>query len=580
MSAPLVVYDFLSYLSQTVVNNNSLHWFSNIEPKNSFGDPILPVDINETIEQVLTRANASIVNAPNLSFGFAGAEALGPFFGVPYNVASVWNPFTKQYFNANLSDQYGASATIGNLSSTLLVTDTNSANYSPLIIMYVGYTQSDLYQDFLPAYPSLNLIASLIQPIINGGFTNFNGTTFLSVSTCPCKVPSELQAYDQENNTCVYGLYQQSADNSSYTFPLGSKPFNTRTTLGQCMATGNAMQYEGGTKPIFYGNAQVIRLGNLDKIRFSTVSAFTKKCNSSVVFSFIGDSCEPTDSITVNGITHNTAITAYMSAQVQINGQTLPSITCPQALFPSDTTDWCPNDEAVNSSCLKVLMPDTRMYLTVEVPVTEIKASISCLESISGTFPFVLNNFDYKPLYQLNFAKSDIKLDLYFNGAPVIEYPGLSTELVDMLTSLVSVALNTNLRETISNFIQADLTTFLQPAFGLINTINNDQIGTCFSFTDAPLINCSANTIPIIPPTGCNACDECCLCIQAGDCGQKCIQRCPCIATFCNAVERWIDPLWFFLAGAIVIIVLIVTIVLLGSSRGLKFSSLGTSRYW
>ena len=580
MAIPIVVYDFLSYLSQTTPNNYSLHWFSNIQPKNTFGDPILPLDEATTIENVLTRANQNVVDYAATSFGFAGSGALGPFFGVPYNVASVWNPYSQTYFNANLSAQYGATATMGFLSTTLLNLNTNSANYSPLIVMYVGYTQSELYQSFLPAYPSLYVIAQLIQPIINGGFTNYNGKTLLSVSTCPCKVPDDLLSYDMETNVCNYGLYQQSADNGSFTFPLGSKPFTTRTTLGQCMATGNSMQYEGGTKPIFYGNAQIIRLGNLDKIRFSTVSAFSKKCNSSVVFSFIGDSCEPTDSITVNGITHNTAITAYMSAQVQINGQSLPSLTCPQALFPADTTQWCPNDDIVNESCLKVLLPDTRMYLTVEVPVTEIKASVSCLESVSDSFPFVVNNFDYKPLYQLNFAETDVKLDLYFNGAPIIEYPGLSNELVDMLTSLVSVALNTNLRETISSFIQADLQDFLQPAFGLINTINNDQIGVCFSFTDPPLINCATNTIPIIPATGCNACDLCCQCVQAGDCGQKCIQRCPCVATFCNAVERYIDPLWFFLAGAIVIIAVLVTIILFGASRGLKLSSLSKGRYW
>jgi len=566
-----------------------MYWFSNLNPLNSNGDSILGLGTDTLLIDILSRANSTDI----LDFGFAGAGVFGPYDSVPYTQLTVWNPVTRQYFNAANSSDLGSTETVGKLADKVLFTESTSPYYSPIIIAYAGYVQgqvSNIPTGFLPLYPSLQLSGEIIQSIVNGGFTEFfpllnTSLTFYSVSSCPCRVPQKLIP-DFQSNTCVYGLYQQAAD--TYYFNVGSKPFETRTTLGQCMATGNSMNFEGGTKPLFYGNAQVMRVANLDKIRFSTLSSHPKSCNQSVVFTMIGDSCFPTDSISDNGQWHQTAITAYMSAQVQLAGQTMATLSsCPNSLFSTNTKNWCDTEPILQDiECIKVLLPDTRLYLTVEVPVKEVAPSILCLESVTfNSVPIatsLVTHTDYKPLYQFNFGKCTISVDLFFNGSPVIEnvFINYDAELRDMLTSLVSVALNTNLRTTISDIIKNDLEAFLNPAFQFLDTINQDQIGTCFTFSTPQPISCGPNQIPIIPPSGCDPCDFCCLCVQAGDCGQKCTQRCACIQPFCNAVERWIDPLWFFLVGALIILILVVLGVLLSSSRGLKLSSLGTKWYW
>jgi hypothetical protein len=266
-----------------------------------------------------------------------------------------------------------------------------------------------------------------------------------------------------------------------------------------------------------------------------------------------------------------------------------PPRICSDSSFPANwnNVQWCPQPDTLADTCFSVKFPDTQLYLSLEVPVTRNTAypeKVSCLQSATTEYPigwpFCIpfgctttsqQYFTSETLYDYNFADLKLGVDFSFKGAPTISgIPNeLGPEFVSQLETLAMQVMNTQFRQIIDNVLSDKLENLLAPTVDFLNTLTAASISSCFTFKDVETISCKTEEIPVIPPRGCDACDQCCICLTAGDCSQKCQSNCPCVRQFCTEVSRGIAPLWVILFVLGILIVLVATAVAMFGIRGL-----------
>lgn len=570
MFPPYIAYDMfsLNLFSQTF-DNHFYYVYNSANVQNRVGN-VGGSSLSTTLETFLL---AQVNNPdPTQGFGFAGAET-----GIFYDRISIVDQNTQQlvYLGA---DTYPVT-TFDDLQQQY------SASSSPLNI-YV-YSSPEAGNQWI-AFPSPNLYAQLLMDVLNGGSSD-NGYTN-SVSACPCHVPNpkisaELLTPGDQDSFCRFGLLQLAMN--IINIPVGG----VNTYIAPCMNPGNALTFSGGVDPFFYGNVQLKRISNLDRLRFYTCTARPKKCNKTVAFSFIAESCGTDEYITGTTsfgtpVNHPTAISAFMSAQITLFGQPLrPSLSCFDSVFPSELAsfDWCPTPDSVDDFCFVVTFPDTQLFLTLEIPVIENDAygfPVSCVESLSAACFHDIPIISGKPYprygclesrtnWSFDFEKLQVGIDFTFNGAPVIHQSGLiPPEFAEQLAALTMQVMNGKMRETIDGILSDKLEQFLAPVAGTLAQFTHNSASTCFDFKAVENISCSSNVIPFIPPEGCDPCDFCCTCLTAGDCSEKCRANCACVVQFCTAVSRGISPLYVVLFFLGLLIVIAVAAVAMFGIRG------------
>jgi hypothetical protein len=229
-----------------------------------------------------------------------------------------------------------------------------------------------------------------------------------------------------------------------------------------------------------------------------------------------------------------------------------------------DQYESCGNNSVY---CLDVALPSALVNLQLEVPVTYLKdggKDLFCSIANGG-----INN---AKAFRTKFTDATMKLDFALLDKPEITFPQpsiISDQFKFIIETTIMQAANTSLRQIIDQQLTDQMAPFLKDALAIAGFM--DTIDMCFLNSDLqplPNMTCNAGVTPT-PPEQCNPCDACCLCLTSGDCGEKCLQNCPCVSPFCTKVDRVFDPLWWLLFTIIVIIFVIILVVGSGFIRGI-----------
>lgn len=430
--------------------------------------------------------------------------------------------------------------------------------------------QSQLFLAPASGSNTLNNKESLAQFLVNvlNGPSRDPGGGFSSW-TCPC------QNADIQNAYCALGAWNFIARQIDLT--LSNK---LTTPMSPCMDPANTMFVSEGIGNIFNITAQIKRIRNLDRVFFRSVEATPKPCNGTVLFQLAAltcgelerDECPFYDSTTVTSCTTgiNTRFGLDFSIQATVLGTNLVSSTrlCDNLSAVQKNTD-CPLE---GGQCMEVFLPLMLVNATLEVPVEPVPSTLPILSATSNAVCQLNSPGASLTSYLCHFERASFSMGLAMSEKPVILYP---TETViippdyrSFIETAVMDAANTVLRNNLGSQLTNAFSPFFQRAFAIAPLM--DFVPVCLNMSQTtPFMDCPPNTI-VVPPTTCDPCDECCLCMTGGDCGEKCRQRCACVNTFCAAVDRIEYPIWWKLVVVIFVLLAVVMVVGGGFMRGIQ----------
>lgn len=379
--------------------------------------------------------------------------------------------------------------------------------------------------------------------------------------TCPCQNADG-------SSWCSLGAWNFLAQQIDLT--LTNK---VSTFMAPCMNPGNTMFVSEGVGNLFNVTAQIKRIRNLDRVGFKLVTATPKPCNNSVLFQLAAvtcgenevDVCPSQVPNQVNSCTNpiNTRLGLDFSIQATILGtNVLDSSRLCDNLDPIGAGIHCPLE---GTQCLEVWLPLMLVNVQLEVPVTPADpfADLYCQVFDPST-----------AAYFGDFLRSSFSMGLAMSEKPVIVYPTVSgvpvipDEYKTFIETAVMEAGNTVLRENLSEQLTNAFAPFFQQTLFLDKLL--DVVPVCLNFSQTTLEMACPSQGFVIPPPVCDPCDFCCICYTGGDCGEKCLQRCPCVNNFCQSVDRIIYPIWWKLVAYFLIAVAVILLIAGAYVRGIQ----------
>ena len=413
----------------------------------------------------------------------------------------------------------------------------NTGFDSILVYREPNYVPADL-GDLVPEGAILLIyISSILQtPNTIGDLivTSLNG--FASLLTgCPCNNVGDIGDCTTTLRRGLWALITREIPVS-----LGG----ANSFLAPCFNPGSSVQVSSGAAPFFSVTAQVMRIRNFDRVKFLKVSSGFKECTQTMVINIIGQTCG-------FGNTDNTVDTRFgidVSVQATALGQNLfPDPKFCDALQATVKNQDCP----VAQSCVQVFLPATIIEMTLEVALVP-GDPITCATGSS---------------LKLDWSKTSLNLNFNFTDKPDFWYPGLiiNEDFRVQLESAMLQLTNGVMRNTIDKIIADKLSPFVNQFVKELSSFTNFSF--CVEFPTPSRVKCTSE--PPILPEQCDLCDDCCLCLTRGDCGELCRQECPCVVPFCVALNRTIDPIWWLIVAIIGVLLTILTFFIASSIRGI-----------
>lgn len=522
--APIVFVSFPS------LNSASVQWPSTNEP---------PLTV---ANQDIIGVNTSFTLADTVQTVFDVASRTN-FFGVSSQSGIDYNRMFKSTFNS-VTNKYGFQLVASSTTLGAAVETTVPGGSNQFWISSAGL--SGVMAD-------LNVLNQTIVATLNGPKDSQG-----SLYDCPCSNE------DQQFNFCGLGAW-----NFLTRLINIEMPDKTRTWLAPCCDPGKTMVVEGGLGNFVKATVQVKRIRNFDRLRFRSVNAQVKPCNKSLLFTINAETCP---AITTDNFSSTvfTKLGLDFSVQASVLGtnvfdtgkrfcDALPSVTQFQT---------CSNASA---QCLEVFVPSALVNMQLEVPVQEYAGPTAMSTVTKADLDFWCGLFNSgKKGYTTKFGDSTLTMDFALLDKPTINFPGptiINEDLKFVIETAIMQAANTSLRSVLSKQVSDQLAPFLIDALEIGQVV--DGIPLCLNFSQTfDSMTCVANSVPT-PPGQCNPCDFCCLCLAGGDCGEKCLQNCPCVIPFCTQVDRIFDPFYWIIFGVIVILIVFFMLVGGGFLRGL-----------
>ena len=411
-------------------------------------------------------------------------------------------------------------------------------------------------QESIAAFQEPWSFGQFIVNVLNGPSNVPTNSQYPSF-TCPC------QNADSSNAQCSVGAWNFLAQQINLT--LTNK---VSSYMAPCMNPGNTMIVNEGVGSLFNVSAQIKRIRNLDRIRFRAVSATPKPCNNSILYQFAAVTCGETerDECPSKPLSCtspiNTRLGLDFSIQATVLGtNVLDSSRLCDNLDPIGAMEHCPLQAG---QCLEVFLPLMLVNMTLEVPLSYTSNTIYD---------------DYCKLYNSSnsafigkFENASFSMGLAMSEKPIILYPTQTVLIPPQYKTFIETAVmdaaNTVLKGSLDSQITNAFTPFFQNAFKLAPLM--DVIPICANFSQSVLQMACPSSEFIVPPVTCDPCDFCCICYTGGDCGEKCLQRCPCVNSFCTAVDRIIYPIWWKIVIVIFILVVFVMFAMGGFMRGIQ----------
>lgn len=464
------------------------------------------------------------------------------FFGrgtpsIPYTQAwqSVMNSQTGTFTMQRVS----LSTTLGSLSF-----------YSSRSQLFVSTQES------IGAFQEPESFGQFLVNVLNGP-TNVPSDPQYPSFTCPC------QNDDSANAQCAVGAWNFIAQQIN--LQLSDK---VSSYMAPCLNPGNTMFVNEGVGSIFNVSAQIKRIRNLDRIRFRTVEATPKPCNNSILYQFAAVTCgqnerdECPSKPTSCSAPISTRLGLDFSIQATVLGtNVLDSSRLCDNLDPIGAMQHCPLQ---SGQCLEVFLPLMLINMTLEVPLSYTK------NTIYDDYCKLYNTSNSAFIGQFQYAS--FSMGVAMSEKPIILYPTQTTLIPPQYKTFIETAVmdaaNTVLKGSLDTQLTNAFTPFFQNAFKLAPLM--DVIPICANFSQSTLNMACPATEFVVPPVTCNPCDFCCLCYTGGDCGEKCLQNCPCVNNFCTAVDRVIYPIWWKLVIVISILIVFLMFVIGGFMRGVQ----------
>ena len=406
-------------------------------------------------------------------------------------------------------------------------------------------------------FDSPESVGQIIANILNGPTDQTGGASF----TCPCQ-NTEFDAH------CSWAAWGVIAQQIQLTLTK-----NLETFMAPCMNPGNTMVVNEGVGSLFNVAAQIKRIRNLNRVRFRTVQAIPKPCNNSLLYSLAAytcgdgekDFCPSFDPNTFSSCSTSisTRLGLDFSIQASVLGiNVLDSTRLCDNLQPPSQGISCPGEA---DQCLEVYLPLMIVNATMEVPVYYASNSFQDAECE------LINPGSNTKAYRHRFESASFSMGLALSEKPVILYPTNTLLVPDEYKPFIETAImdaaNTVLKSSLDLQISEAFAPFFQEAFAAAPLF--DDLKTCINMSQTAFtFPCPAGSI-VVPPPQCDPCDFCCICLVGGDCGEKCMQRCGCVNTFCTAVDRVAYPIWWRLVLAFAILLVVLIVVFSFFVRGL-----------
>jgi len=255
--------------------------------------------------------------------------------------------------------------------------------------------------------------------------------------------------------------------------------------------------------------------------------------------------------ITINGVTcgkddkdhdTNTKFGIDVSMQASVMGSNL---------FPENNEKYCNNlvpsqfntECPANLGCVQVFIPATFVEMSMEIPFQ------------AGFNSCVLPGISQR----LKLDGTSLKMNFNFTNTPEFKIPSLNADFLLQIEAAMLQLTNTGMKSILNNIISEKLTTFVTDFLKPLAII--EIFSTCVTYPVVNKMICNTNT-PILP-IHCDLCDECCLCLTQGDCGDVCRENCPCVVPFCKSMNRTLNPLWWTLFIIVSLLLVMTSFVLI-----------------
>ena len=374
-----------------------------------------------------------------------------------------------------------------------------------------------------------------------------NWITFLlngfgSVFGCPCNNIDASGITTLPGNCITDGFWQGFWNKITREFE--TEIGGVSTFIGPCMNPGNVIQIQAGVAPFFSVTAQVVRIRNLDRLKFLKVKSDVKACTKSLVLTLIGQTCGGDDND--NGVPTKFGIDVSMQATALGQNLFIGNEYFCDNVQPAVQNEDC----AANVGCIEVFLPATLVQLVMEIELIDGESECGMEKSV-----------------RINWKNSKLSMNFSFSDRPDFWVPGLiiNDDFRDQIESAMLQLANSSMRNVISNLLSEKVKPFFDNFIQGLGALTDWPF--CVTFPTPTKMTCDS-TVPTLPAT-CDLCDPCCLCLTRGDCGDLCRQDCPCILPFCTAVNRTLNPIWWFLFWVVFIIIIIATLVFIGIARGI-----------
>lgn len=426
----------------------------------------------------------------------------------------------------------------------------------------------------------VSVLANLLTAFFNGPLSgSVDGYGTLLGPSCPCGFPCPSNS----STACVSGIPGVPGDFDyiceiapwkllvdSIQVDVNGVP-NKQSYIGPCWNPGAGMSVAGGAGPFFQASASVSRILNLDKIQFTTWPTVQPiKCKKTgkgrLLMTLYGYTCASDD--TIYG--ENAEFTIKAAATVNAFGE---NFGFPCNASPEDGTQIfqsCPYDATrLQDQCMGAKLPGAKISVTLDVPFIPNVPEQRCF-------------FDTGEIGFFDFTQMSVEVDYALDDAPTLLFPEgdvVPPSFQDNMQTIMMEVANTDMRQFIKNYLNGKVAElvksneFLQLFECVLNHYQKEwKVCTVFE-SEGPPINCSG-TVPIYPGGSeaqqCSPCDECCLCLQNGDCGPKCRQDCPCIREWCTSSGRNDSNFLALIAASVGVACIVGLIVLYYFVRGLK----------
>jgi hypothetical protein len=352
-----------------------------------------------------------------------------------------------------------------------------------------------------------------------------------AITRCPCyndSIDDPLQCVGTQSG--IWGTIMR-----SYEADLGG---GVNSYLAPCLNPGNTMQISTGVSPFFNVTAQVIRIRNLDRIQFTRVSSALKSCTKTMVITLIGITC-PGDG---DDYGVKTPFGIDVSMQASVLGENLfandPKLC--DNVAPSEKDQDCPN----SPGCVEVFLPASYLQMSIELNLQD-GFDYSCA-------PPKLNK-------RLKLDTANIQMNFNFTNTPDIQLAGINEDFLLQIETAMLQLSNTSMKSVINNLLVQKITPFLDQFLQSIRFL--EIVSFCAEFPVPVIMECGIG--PPDLPEKCDLCDDCCLCVTQGDCGEKCRQNCPCVLPFCAGTQRTINSLWWYIFFVICMVLSFTVFVLI-----------------